>query len=79
MRKDVRAKLQWRGNGLCLARRCIVTIEQDAIYPTMWRVRYPDGALSDMVNLARARDAARSIAAAILEGRDSGARAPPMR
>ena len=32
----------------------------------MWRVRFPDGRLSDMVNDTRARDAAASIALAIL-------------
>jgi hypothetical protein len=31
---------------------------RDATYPTMWRVRWPDGSLSDMVNLSRANDAA---------------------
>jgi hypothetical protein len=29
----------------------------DAVYPGMWRVRWPDGRLSDMTNLARAKDA----------------------
>ena len=29
----------------------------DAIYPGMWRVQWPDGRLSDMVNLSRANDA----------------------
>ena len=27
----------------------------------MWRIRYPDGRLSDMVNLTRAKDAASLI------------------
>jgi hypothetical protein len=30
---------------------------QDAIYPDMWRVQWPDGRLSDMANLTRATDA----------------------
>jgi hypothetical protein len=30
----------------------------DERYPGMYRVRLPDGSLSDMVNLARAKDAA---------------------
>jgi hypothetical protein len=30
---------------------------QDAAYPNMYRVRWPDGRLSDMVNLTRANDA----------------------
>jgi hypothetical protein len=60
--------LEWRGNNLCrVGRRTgIVSIEQDEIYPSMWRVRLPDGRLTDMVNLSRARDAARSAALSIL-------------
>jgi hypothetical protein len=30
----------------------------DDKHPGMWRIRWPDGELSDMVNLARAKDAA---------------------
>jgi hypothetical protein len=33
-------------------------IVRDENYPTMWRVRSPDGSLSDMVNRTRAKDAA---------------------
>jgi hypothetical protein len=29
----------------------------DAVHPSMWRVRWPDGRLSDMTNLTRAKDA----------------------
>jgi hypothetical protein len=29
----------------------------DAAHPGMWRVRWPDGHLSDMTNLTRAKDA----------------------
>ena len=29
----------------------------DATYPGMWRVQWPDGRLSDMTNLTRAKDA----------------------
>jgi hypothetical protein len=29
----------------------------DAVHPGMWRVRWPDGRLSDMTNLTRAKDA----------------------
>jgi hypothetical protein len=35
----------------------------DERYPQMWRVRTPDGTLSDMLNLPRARDAASPAAA----------------
>jgi hypothetical protein len=29
----------------------------DAAHPSMWRVRWPDGSLSDITNLTRAKDA----------------------
>lgn len=32
-------------------------IKPDLIHPGMWRLQYPDGRLSDMVNLTRAKDA----------------------
>ena len=32
----------------------------------MWRVRLPDGYLTDMVNLSRAKDAAASLALGVL-------------
>jgi hypothetical protein len=35
-------------------------------YFDLWRVRLPDGALTNMANLTRARDAAASIALAML-------------
>jgi hypothetical protein len=41
----------------------VVRIVPDAKYPGMWRVEYPDGRLSDMVNKARAKDAALALAA----------------
>jgi hypothetical protein len=34
----------------------------DPDWPKMYRVRHPDGSLSDVVNLSRARDAAKSLA-----------------
>jgi hypothetical protein len=33
-------------------------LEPDPAYPGMWRVQWPDGRLSEMTNLARAKDAA---------------------
>lgn len=32
-----------------------MSLVEDTKYPGMWRVRYPDGALSDMFNLTRAK------------------------
>jgi hypothetical protein len=34
-----------------------VSIVRDAKWPSMYRLRFPDGRLSDMVNLVRAKDA----------------------
>jgi hypothetical protein len=34
-----------------------VKVMKDSKYPGMFRVRYPDGTLSDMVNISRAHDA----------------------
>jgi hypothetical protein len=62
------ARLQWNGDGLHLdgKGRAVVTIVRDEQYPFMWRVRYPDGRRTDMINRTRAKDAALSIALRIL-------------
>jgi hypothetical protein len=57
-----RQDLNWRGYNLRLGRRVVATVEPDAKWPKMYRVRLPDGDLTDMVNLTRARDAAISLA-----------------
>lgn len=37
----------------------LAIVEPDSKYPgVMWRIRFPDGRLSDMANLTRAKDAA---------------------
>ena len=56
-------------------RRAVATIEPDSKWPGMWRVRC-GGAMSDMVNLSRAKDAAISIALSDLNALDRGD-APP--
>jgi hypothetical protein len=43
------------------AEPAVVTIKPDAKWPNMWRVHLPNGQVSDMTNLPRARDAARSL------------------
>jgi hypothetical protein len=47
----------------------------------MWRVKMPSGKLSDMTNLVRAKDAAMSIAVAILnreqKAQETALEAPP--
>jgi hypothetical protein len=56
-----RNDLVWDGLKLKLGARVTATIEPDAKWPGMWRVRF-GRRLSDMANLSRARDAAISIA-----------------
>jgi len=73
--------LTWRGEKLCLGSKALVAIVPDAQYPGMWRVRSGD-TLSDMVNLSRARDAARALALSLLNKKDTQETAPagpPMR
>lgn len=43
-------------------RKPLAHIVPDAKYPSMWRIKWPNGMLSDMVNLSRAKDAARANA-----------------
>ena len=64
--------LRWDGLNLRLKTgRLLAVVEPDAKYPGMYRVRTKDGHLTDMVNLSRAKDAARSLAMASLN-RDAG-------
>jgi hypothetical protein len=44
------------------ARTPIALVVPDSVYPGMYRIRWPSGEQSDMVNLARAKDAALAIA-----------------
>jgi hypothetical protein len=51
----------------CVSRRnAVLLVVPDATYPVMWRIRHPDGQLSDMANLIRAKDAAMSVASRAL-------------
>ena len=52
--KSGRAPLQMNFGGY--------TVVPDPEWPKMYRVRRPDGSLTDMVNLIRAGDAARALA-----------------
>ena len=64
-----RQDLKWDGRQLrLLSSRSVVlaSIEPDLTWPRMWRVRLPDGYLTDMANLSRAKDAAASLALGIL-------------
>jgi hypothetical protein len=42
--------------------RLLATVKPDPDWPGMWRVHMPDGHVSDMVNLSRAKDAASTLA-----------------
>jgi hypothetical protein len=50
----------------------LIEIVPDAQWPKMWRIKYPDDRISDMVNLSRARDAAMDAALANLNLKQSG-------
>ena len=83
MQKHDNFDLIWRGDRLALrgAGRTspIVELIPDATCPGMWRIKTPDGSLSDMVNRARARDAGRSILLGILRQRQTPSEALPAR
>jgi len=70
-----RKDLHWQGPYLYAGTRRAAAIVQDKTYPGMWRVRQPDGSLSDMVNLTPARDAAMAMVLRNLEGGISPSRA----
>ena len=61
-------RLIWTAGSCALFHRGLVlaTIEPDLTWPGMWRVRLPEGYLTDMVNLSRAKDAAASLALGVL-------------
>jgi hypothetical protein len=55
-------------------RNLLLTVEPDSKYAGMYRIRFPDGGLSDMANLTRAKDAAVTLA---LKSLNSGAQETP--
>lgn len=58
MRVISRRDLIWKGDRLYINRLALSEIYRDATYPEMWRVKLPEGGLSDMVNRTRAKEAA---------------------
>ena len=58
-------------------RNPLLTVERDSEYTGMYRIRFPDGGLSDMANLTRAKDAAVALALKSLNSGDSGAQETP--
>jgi hypothetical protein len=66
-----RFDLKWDGDHLRLiSGRLLATIERDQTWPGMWRFRLPDGHVTDVVNLTRAKDAAITLALASLNRPD---------
>jgi hypothetical protein len=64
-----RQDLKWRDGQLRLCTgRMLATVEPDGTWVGMFRVRLPNGHLTDMVNLTRAKDAAISHALTNLNG-----------
>ncbi len=65
--------LMWKDNELFRqgSRRPILSIEPDTTYPDMWRIRFPDGKLSDMANRTWAKDGALSVARQHLERQET--------
>jgi hypothetical protein len=62
-----RNDLGWDGKRLRLhSGRLLATVEPDQKWNGLWRVRMPNGHVTDMVNYTRARDAAQSLALAAL-------------
>jgi hypothetical protein len=69
-----RRHLQWVRDGAAWVVRNggseLVRVVPDEKYPGMWRVRSPDGRLSDMANITWAKDAAVTMALAVLNRSD---------
>jgi hypothetical protein len=63
-----RDQLRWRSENGCICLyhqsdvKPLVVIEPDPKYPGLFRIRYPNGDLSDVVNLSRVKDGAMTFA-----------------
>jgi hypothetical protein len=70
--------LEWKGDTVRLRNGGpVVKVERDTKYPGMYRVRTPDGKLSDMINRSRARDAAGVALLRILNSEETAQGASP--
>jgi hypothetical protein len=76
-----RQDIKWDGLRLRLRTggRLLATVEEDADWVGMYRVRLPGGYVTDMANLTRAKDAAIGLALNKLNSQEKGAEASPMR
>jgi hypothetical protein len=64
---DLPGRASRKGKELFYRGRPLASVEPDKDLPGKWRVRMPDGHVTDMVNLTRAKDAALSLASAALD------------
>jgi hypothetical protein len=70
-----RDRLRWDGDSLLGSGRVVATVELDSEWPGLWRVRLPDGHISDMTNRTRTRDAAAALALVVLNREEVSAQA----
>jgi hypothetical protein len=61
-RKPSSKRLHWRGRTVHFGNRVLATIVPDDTYPAMWRVKLPDGQLTDMANITWTRERAIGLA-----------------
>ena len=70
-------ELEWKGDRLLVQgggrHSPSVEVFPDQDWPGMWRIRRPDGTVTDIVNRSRARDAAKAILIAVLNSQETGA------
>jgi len=52
----------WRDNRLIFRRCTVANVVPDQKWPGMWRVQFPNGHITDMFNLSRAKDVALTLA-----------------
>jgi hypothetical protein len=75
-----RSLYRWHRSGapwtLIQSGRVVAMVVPDQCFPSMFRIEFPDGFISDMLNLTRAKDAALSLADATLDGRIHSLQAP---
>jgi hypothetical protein len=70
--------LHWKNDRLMVGRRWSgARIVPDLVWPKMWRVEFPAGRLSDMVNRTRAKDAAAALVLTDLNRQETAAEATP--
>ena len=79
-----RRALTWRktasGHALYLRDRgkALATVEPDTQHAGMWRIHMPDGWVSDLANLPRAREAAIGSVLFVLNRKETARNRPPV-